>query len=303
MPTWLILAMATSLFYSIINIIDKGILDRLLKRGGAEVLLVFSCVFALFGIPYAIYMEPGVLDISLINAAIMLTVALLNTVLLYCYLKAMEGDDPTTVIFFYQLVPVFTAVIGYFVLGETITKVEGVAMALIIVGTSIAGVERSELKEFRIKWRTVILMLIATICWATEMVIGKVVILDESVYHSIFWESVFMVIVGVSIVVFSRKSRRRFAIAMKINKKWIIGLMLLGEVLYAAGNSISAHASEIKEVAMVMLTQPLQTIFVFVIGLFLALLRPDLFGKINHFRVIQMAIAIMIAFGGTYLLL
>jgi drug/metabolite transporter (DMT)-like permease len=190
-----------------------------------------------------------------------------------------------------------------FTLGETITTVEMLAMALIIVGTSIACVERTEGQKFTIKWRTVGLMLVATFFWATEMVIGKIVILEESVYHSIFWESTFMVCLGVFIWSVSSRSRRRFAIAMKVNKKWIIGLMLVGEAIYAFANSLSAHASEIKEVAIVMLTQPFQAIFVFIFGLLFAKWLPDVFGEITRTKLVQMALATTLAFAGTYLLL
>lgn len=305
MPTWLVLATAVSLIYSVINLIDKGILDRYLKDGGAEVLLVFSCIFASFGIPYAIYMEPGVLNIKHENLAIMLVVALLNVTLLYCYLKAMEdkNEDPAVIIFYYQLVPVFSAVIGYFVLGETITTTEKVAMALIIGGTTVASFERSDDKKLSFRLRTFMLMTIATTCWATEMVIGKIVILDESVYHSIFWESTMMVLVGVVILVTRPRYRQCFVSAVRVNSKPILALMLLGEALYAAGNTLSAHSSEIKEVAMVMLTQPLQTIFVFLLSLGLAYVYPHIYGKPTRFRLIQMAIAIPVAFAGTLLLL
>lgn len=302
LPPWLMLAMATSFLYAIINHLDKTLLDRL-ELGGPEVILIVSCLFAAFGIPYAIYMEPGVLDINPKNVGIMLLVAILNVTLLFCYLKAMDQDEPTVVVLYYQLVPVFTLVMGYFVLRETITQNELIAMALVIIGTSVASFERSELSTFSFKWGTCGLMVLATLCWATEMTIGKIVILEESVYHSIFWEAVMMVIVGFAILIARPKSRRAFKKAFKVNSKVILLVMIFGEALYALGNTLVSLASEIKEVALVMLTQPIQTIFVFIIGMVLAKFFPAIYTQSSVFRRVQLAVAIAITVSGSYMLL
>ncbi len=304
MPTWFIYATLMSLIYSIINHIDHGLLQRYFKLGGVEVLLVFSALFASFGIPYAFYMEPSVLEIENRNIAIMLTVAVLNVTLLYFYLKAMEGDEPTIVILYYQLLPVLTLLIAYLVLGETITRTEIVAMCMVLTGTTLASFKRNDLREFHFRWRTAALMIAATTCWAIEVTIGKIVILEESVYHSIFWESVLMTTIGACILAGRPKYRQAFREAWKSNSKIILFLMLVSEAMYSAGNALSAHATELKEVSIVMLSQPTQTIFVFLLGVLLALVFPKTYReRLTSFDLMQKVVAISITAFGSYMLL
>ncbi|MDO9317378.1 MAG: EamA family transporter [Gammaproteobacteria bacterium] len=293
-----------SLLYSVINHIDHGLLQRYFKHGGVEVLLLFSSLFASFGIPYAIYMEPDVLSIGGKNVVIMLVVAILNTTLLYCYLKAMEKDEPTVVILYYQLLPVFALAMGYVILGETISQTEMIAMGVVLTGTTLASFKRNNAKELQFRWRTAGLMIIATTCWAAEVTMGKIVILEESVYHSIFWESVLMAMLGVCILVAKPDYRHAFKAAWKMNSKVILCLMLLSEAIYSAGNALSAHATELKEVSIVMLSQPTQTIFVFVLGTVLAFIFPRIYTqKLTSFDLVQKLVAIAITTCGSYLLL
>ena len=304
MPTWFIFAIAMSLTYSVINHIDHSLLSRYFKEGGVEVLLVFSALFSCFGIPYAIYMEPDVLTIEWKNMLIMLLAAGLNTTLLYCYLKAMTTDEPTVVVLYYQLVPVIALILGYFILEEVISKVEFIAMIIVITGTTLASFKKTDLQQITFRWRTAGLMLIATTCWATETTIGKIVILDESVYHSVFWESILMVGVGICILIFKPQYRKSFQHSWKVNSGVILSVMVLSEALYAAGNTLSAKATELKEVSIVMLLQPTQTIFVFIIGIGLALLFPTIYTeKLTQFDLFQKIAAIAITTYGSYLLL
>ncbi len=303
-PSWFVFSIATSFIYSIINHIDKGLLDKYFKDGGVEVLLIFSAIFAFFGMPYAIFMEPNVLSIEGQNVFIMLVVAMLNIVLLYCYLKALEGDEPTVVILYYQLIPVIALGMGYSVLDETISSREGMAMVVVLLGTTLASFERTSLNGYRFKRRTCFFMLIATTCWAAEVTLGKVVILSESVYHSIFWESLMMVLLGVSMYCMRPKSRRGFSSVWKLNSKYILALMIFSEALYAVGNIFSAQATALKTVAIVLLSQPMQTVFVFTLGIFLTIFFPKIYKeRIEPLDWIQKTLAILIAGFGNYLLI
>jgi drug/metabolite transporter (DMT)-like permease len=303
--TWFFLATATAFLYAVINHIDSTILENYLEESGSEVLLLFSCLFAAFGIPYAAYMDPTVLDIfsaKAENVGIMVTVAILNTSLLWCYLKALDNDNPTVVVLYYQLVPIATLGIGYLVLGETISSNEALAMSLILIGTTFAGFRKSDDGEISFRWLTFGLMVLATTFWAIEMTISKIVILDESVYHSVFWESVLMTVTGIVIFVVKPKYRNLFKKVWKVNSKPILGLMVTGELIYAIGNTMSAHASELKEVALVMLSQPIQTVFVFLIGIGLAFVFPSVYKRPTTSETLQLLIAIIVTGAGTFLL-
>lgn len=315
METWFILSTATPLLYAFINQIDKYLLDKYFKEGGVGTLLLFSSLFSFFAIPYAIFMDPTVFGIRLQNMAIMYAVGLMNVLLLFCYLKAMQDDEPAVVVLYYQIVPVIALAIGYFLLGERITPIQGIAMVVILSGTTLAtfqiaksdlnsalDAEGAVIPNIRFKWRTFGYMIVAASCWAGETTLGKVVVLSESVYHSIFWESVAMISWGVVLFVCVAKYRKQFVITFKENSRWVLSLCVANEALYGLGNAIITHAIAIQVVAIVLLLQPLQTLFVFFLSIILAFVPGMQREKKSAGFMLQMGVAIAITGFGSYLL-
>lgn len=317
MELWFVLATAVPLLYAFINQIDKFLLDRYFQDGGVGTLLLFSTLFSFFMIPYAIWMDPSVFSIGLINMLYMFAVGALNVFLLACYLTAMDEDEPAVVVLYYQVVPVLAYIMAYFWLGERVTVLQIFAMAFIFLGTTIATFEVAKVEvmqsedgevtagapKVRFKWRTFFLMMIAATCWAAETTIGKIVILDESVYHSIFWESVAMLCLGVILFALVPKYRRGFKTALKVNSKGVLSLCVASEALYGIGNALSTHAVALQNVAIVLVLQPLQTIFVFLISIILGFVPGMQREKQGKIFMLQMAIAISLTAFGSYLLL
>jgi drug/metabolite transporter (DMT)-like permease len=298
------LAMIPPLLYAVINHIDNQLLDKYFKEGGVGTLLLFSTLFSFFAIPYAFVMDNTVLDVSQQSILIMLVVGILNVILLYYYLKAMQIDDPTVVVLYYQLVPPIALVLGFIILDETITAAQLLAMLIILAGTTLASIEYKPDETLRFRWRTLVYMGIATLCWASETTIGKIVVLNESVYASIFWESTAMVFLGVLLFIFVSDFRQRFITAFRVNSKGILGLSITGEAVYAAGNAFATHAVFYAPVALVLVMQPLQTIFVFFIGIILTHYLPKIYHeKLTGVEVLQKTTAILISGIGTYMLL
>ncbi len=323
---WLIYAIISSFLNAVINHIDKQLLERYFKEGGVETLMLFSTLFAVLIVPYAIYMNPDVLSIKFENGLIMFAAGMLNVILLYCYFKALEVDEPTIVILYYQLVPVITLALGWFILGETITHVQSAAMVIVILGTLVASLDLSDFKslgQMEFKWKTLGYMLVATTCWAAESTIGKIVVLDESVYHSIFWEAIALLVIGLTVLFgeqllsmivprsvkskhpgkFEPRLRFAFVKAIKSNSRAIIGVNIASEGIYATSNAFVTHAVALAPVALVLLFQPTQAVFVFIIGLFLTVFFPKIYReKIGRYDLMVKVGAMCITGAGTVLL-
>ena len=162
--------MISPLLWAMCNHIDKIILERYFKEGGVGTLLIVSALASVIATPFLYLIDPSVLDVSKGNFGIIVVTALLDIVLIWAYLNAMQRDDSSRVIVFYQLVPIFGIVAGWAFLGEVISNDQLVAMAVVILGTSIISLENVE-GRFRFKGRTVAYMLLACACWATELAI------------------------------------------------------------------------------------------------------------------------------------
>jgi uncharacterized membrane protein len=247
--------------------------------------------------------DPSVLEISQDDFLILIITAMLDIVLLWSYLKAMQNDDSSNVIVFYQLVPVFGIVSGWFFLGEVISDSQLIAMMVVMLGTGIVSFEEVGGK-FRFKTRTVVYMLIACTCWAAELAIFKVVAIEENVWRALFWKHIILAILGVAMYLFVPKYRASFLAAVRRNSVPIFSANFLNEALYMLGTISYGVAVMSAPVALVLLTETFQSIFVFLLAIFLARFIPKLATeKVERRHLLRKVFAICVTGLGTYLLL
>ncbi|MCD5381567.1 MAG: DMT family transporter [Candidatus Pacebacteria bacterium] len=179
---------------------------------------------SILAIPIILITDPTVLTVSSSNILILAIVRLLDIAILWFYLLALNGDEPSIIIVFYQLVPVFALGLGFIFLGEVLTHIQLIATGIIVVGTTLVSFEMNDENNFKIKKRTVALMTAAALAWALESVLFKVVAIEENVWRSLFWEHVVLVAVGLLIFIFVKSYRAHFLAALRTNSMPILGL-------------------------------------------------------------------------------
>jgi len=302
--TWFFLALIAPLLYSFTNHIDKILLEKYFKEGGVGTLILVSSLLSIVAVPLLYLGDPTVLAVDGKSVLILAGLSLLDIILLWFYLLALRDDESSVVIVFYQLVPVLGVVFGYLILGEAITRMQGMAMAIVILGTTIISVEIDSENHVKPRWKTVVFMSIACTCWAIELVIFKTVALEENVVRSLFWKHVMLVLLGIVIFVAVPKYRERFLTAARSKSRAILSLIVLNEVLYILGTVAIAFAAMQAPVGLVLLTETYQAIFVFAIGVLLTKYFPKVsVENIDAKHLWQKFLAICVTGLGTYLLL
>lgn len=301
--SWFLLAVLSPFLWSMCNHIDKIVLEKYFKDGGVGALIIVSALASIIAAPFLYLMDPTVLEIERGTAWVIVLTAVLDVVLLWAYLSALQKDESTNVILYYQLVPIFGLGTGYLFLGETVSSGQLAAMAIVILGTSIVSLETTEGK-FRFKKRTVGFMLLACAAWAAELAIFKVVAIEDNAWRTLFWKHIVLTGIGVVIFAFVPRYRRNFLAAMRSNSVPILGLNLLNEVLYMLGAIAYGLAVMHAPVGVVLLTETFQSIFVFVLGLLIAAFLPKLATESTDIgNVMRKVVAIGVTGLGTYLLL
>lgn len=301
--TWFFLALAGPFLYSITNYIDKILLEKYFKSGGVGTLLIFSAALSSLALPFLFIAEPASIDIGLLHSAVLAFVGTLHVLLLFFYLKALEGEEASVTIVFYQLVPVFAYLLGFLILGEVLTRLQIAAMLLIIFGASIVSFEVDTENRFRLRTRTILYMSAASLCWALGEVVFKAVALEENVVRSLFWEHVMLTMIGALLFLFIRSYRTHFLAAVRDNSGAILSLNVLNESLYMGGNIVTAFAYMLAPVALVLLATSYQPLFALAIGIFLTVFFPRVLSEKIHLKHLwQKGLAIAITGIGTYLL-
>jgi drug/metabolite transporter (DMT)-like permease len=299
----LLFAALAPFLYALTNHIDNILLEKYFKEGGVGTLMLFSALLAALALPVLYFIDNGVFEVLAINRWLLAGVGLINTVLLWAYLQAIFNDEPTVVITYYQLVPVLGLILGYLVLGETITNSQLWAMILIILGAVVLTFAMDETGALTFRFETAGYMLVASLCWATESTFFKVVALDENPTRSFFWEHVSLVVIGLLMFTFIRHYRTSFLNALRVNSKPILGLNVLNEGLYISGNYVAALVVVMIPVSLTLLMNSFQPLFVLVIGLLLTVLFPNSGVEyINRRNMVQKLLAIALTGAGVLLL-
>lgn len=301
--TWFFLALIAPFLYALTNHIDKVLISKYFKESGVGALILFSSLLSVIAMPFLFWADPTVFSLEPFSIAILAIGGVLNILVLWCYFVALSDDEASVTIIFYQLVPVFALILGYFVLGETITEIQFIAMLIIIVGTSIISFDVDADNKFTIRKQTIFLMSAASFFWALESILFKMVALEENWIRSLFWEHLMLLVVGMSVFVFIKKYRADFLQAVRENSKPILALNLGNEGLYMLGNVIFAYAYMLAPVALVLLTQSFQPVFVIIVGVFLTIFFPKItVEKVSLIDLTQKFLAIIITGIGTYML-
>lgn len=301
--SWFILATLAPLLWAGCNHIDKIILEKYFKEGGVGTLLIVSALGSAIATPFLCLIAPSILETSKGDLLIIIVTAMLDIVLLWSYLEAMQQDDSSNVIVFYQLVPVFGIVSGWFFLGEIISNRQLVAMMIVMLGTGIVSFEEVG-GRFRFKMRTVGFMFIACSCWAIELAIFKVVAIEENVWRTLFWKHIILAILGVAIYLLVPGYRASFLEAVRRNSVPLFLANFLNETLYMLGTISYGVAVMSAPVALVLLTETFQSIFVFLLAIFIVKFIPKLATeRVERRHLLRKVLAICVTGIGTYLLL
>ena len=300
--TWFFIALIGTFFYACTNHLDKIVLEKYFK-GGIGALFLFSALFSFIALPFLLLADPSVLHVSLNNIIVLAIVAIFHLLVLWFYLIALNHDEASVVIIFYQLVPVFAGVLGYIILGETLTKLQLIAMALVILGSTIISFEIDIDNRFKLRRKVILPMIAAAFFWAAGDTVLKMVALQENVVRSLFWENLTLFVAGILIFILVRSYRENFLLAIKNNSRAILSFNLLNEALYVSGNIIFAFAYIMAPVSLVLLTDSFQPVFALAIGIFLTIFFPKIsVEKITSKHLWPKIIAICITGIGTYLL-
>ncbi|MEY2664544.1 MAG: hypothetical protein RIT04_352 [Candidatus Parcubacteria bacterium] len=297
-----LIALAAPFLWSIVNHADKFLLSKYFKAGGVGGLAILSTLFSIVLLPIIYFFDQSILSINPQGALILMLAGVFNALAILLYLYALQEDETSVVVPFMQLIPFFTFVFGYFILGETLSAIQIIGGCIITIGVLILSLVKEKGMKMVFKWKVSALMIATSILFGLYGVLFKFVSLSDGFWAGAFWEAVGLILFG--IVLFCISSyRKEFFSLFKQNSVPIIGLNLASEMMTIAGNWLMAYASLFVTVALVMLVSAYQPVFVLLIGTALSVFLPHLVKEDIRIKALaQKGIAIAIIVFGTYLL-
>jgi hypothetical protein len=147
------------------------------------------------------------------------------------------------------------------------------------------------------------LMITSSLLFAIIGVVFKMIAVDKGFWISVFWSLSGNVSIGILIFLSMKSYRQQFLTVFKVNSKAVLAASSLNEIIFISADGVTAYATLLAPIALVMVVNGFQPIFVFIIGIILTLFFPKL-GRESMSRndLVQKILAIGIIAVGTVLL-
>ena len=298
--SWFFIALCAPFLLACANHNDKFLLSRYLKEKSIGSIVIFSSLLSGVAIPIVWSIQPDVHDVSLFQGSAVVATGMLSVFAVVCYLHALDLDEASFVTPFYQTVPIFAYFLGYFILGETITLAQGLASFVVIVGALALSFEFSR-RGMRFKRKVVALMLTASLLSAINGVIFKLIAVDRGFWVALFWGFVGQVTAGLSFLVCIPSYRRDFLGVFKLRKVAVVGLIALSKTLFSVSEAVTLYATLLAPVALVLLVNSFQPLFVFTLGIVLTLFLPRVAEEsLGRMKMLQKGVGIGLMVAGGY---
>jgi drug/metabolite transporter (DMT)-like permease len=302
MMSWFFIALWAPFLVACANHNDKFLLSRYLEEKNIGAVVILSSLFSGVAIAVVLFIQTEVYDVRLVQGSALVATGMLSVLASVCYLYALDSDEASFVTPFYQTVPIFAYFLGYFILGETITPVQGVGSFVIIVGALALSFEFGA-RGIRFKRNVVVLMLAASFLSAINGVIFKLIALDKGFLVALFWGFVGQVTAGATLLVCVPVYRRDVLGLFTEQKAAVLGLIALSRILLSISEAVTLYATLLAPVALVLLVNSFQPLFVLTFGVVLTVFLPRVAKEsLGRMKILQKGAGIGLMLVGGYLI-
>ena len=270
---WFFIALWAPFLLACANHNDKFLLSRYLKTKTVGSIVIPSSLFSGVAVLIVFHFQSNVNNVTLFQGSALVATGMSSVFAAVCYLYALDMDEASFVTPFYQTAPIFAYILGYFILGETITFAQGAGSFVLIVGALALSFEFGQ-RGMRFKRNVVALMLGASVLSAVNGVTFKLIAVDKGFWASLLWGFAGQVIGGLTLLVSVPSYRRDSFAVIKEQKVAAVGLIALSRTLFCVSEAVTLYATLLAPVALVLLVNSFQPLFIFAIGIALTLLVP-----------------------------
>jgi drug/metabolite transporter (DMT)-like permease len=299
---WFFIALWAPFLLACANHNDKFLLSMYLKEKSIGAIIILSSLFSGVAIPIILFIQREVYDVSLVQGSALVVTGALSVLAAVCYLHALDIDEASFVTPLHQIVPIFAYLLGYFILGETITLTQGLGSFVIIAGALGLSFEFGR-RGMRLKRNVVALMLAASLLSAINGVIFKLIAVDKGFWGSLFWGFVGQAMAGLTLLVCAPSYRKDFLDLFKEEKIHAVGLIALSRALFSVSEAVTLYATLLAPVALVLLVNSFQPLFVFTLGIGLTLFFPWVAKEsLGRMKLLQKGVGVALMLVGGYLI-
>ncbi|MGH6871497.1 MAG: EamA family transporter [Rhizomicrobium sp.] len=273
---WLLFAFSGPILWAVSTHIDKYLVDRYFRHSDTAVLMVFTALIGAALLPFIAWFQPGFAAIPLSAIAVMAASGILYMGAMLFYLRAIQQEEASVVAPFFQVSTIFTFVLAWIFLHETIGLNRIGGGALVAAGAMSLSFDPA--KRLRaLKPRFVLLMLGCGLVMSVSSVLFKYFAVRDDYWITTFWNFAGEALFGLAILAVP-KYRAQFRVLFRKSPGAVVAVNGANELINLGGGLGVRYAYLSAPVALVSAISSTTTLFVFAFGLLLTLFFPK-FGR------------------------
>ncbi len=297
---WLLFAFLGPLSWAVSTHIDKYLVDRYFRDSDTAVLMVFTALLGAFALPVIWVFHPAVFAPPLRAIAVMTVSGFMYIGAMLFYLRAIQSEEASVVAPLFQATTIFTFVLAWAMLGETLSWRAGAGAALIIAGVLILSL-RAGFRLQRLKPHVVFGMLVCTFILALSSVLFKVYAIQDDFWTTTFWTFVGEAMFGIGILALPAY-RRQFVDLVRRHPGPLLGVNGANELINLGGGLSVRYATMLAPVALVSAVASTTTLLVVALGTLLSFCAPQLSHEdLSPRELLRKAIAAIVVTAGVWL--
>lgn len=259
MSPWLLFALAAPFCWGIANVIDSVVRRRFVKNdyamtwflGISRLIFIVPLLFVIGENPWSDSM----------NLGFMLLAGFFWLFPFIFYYKAMEFEETSRVVIFVQMLPLFSLIMAFFLIGERLNSMQILAFVFLLSGGLLASLKRIG-GNVRIS-RALPLMMLASFIWALSDVLFK----KHAEAFGTFGNAFFWYLVGgflFSMVFFFTNKGRQFVHHhfANLSKRawWLLGI---DQIIGMTGSLSIAYALTLGKASLTVVLMGIQPLIAF----------------------------------------
>lgn len=298
---WLFFALSAQFTWAIVNHFDKHLVNKYFN-GGVGAMMIFTAFVNSIFLPFILFFNQQILDTPLIQILLASSVGACYVICSIFYLYALRKEETTNISILWQFSVPVTYLLGYIFLRETLST-QQIIGALIVLTGGLVTMVKIDNKRFSIKSDILLLMILAVLIHSLSSSIFKAFALNFDFWSAIFFEIFGALITGVLLVIVVKSYRVEFKSAISKNRKKVFTLNFINEFMQISANTLFRFSTMLAPLALVQVTNSLNSPFVFVIAVILSIFLPNISNeKFSKFTVAQKILGIVVvSFGIIYL--
>ena len=296
--SWIVLVLISRVCFSANNFIDRFLIEK--KINNAGVLTIFASVLGL-AIGVLILTLIGFPILPLGQTFLLLFSGALIGLAIFPYYQAIAIDDPSRVVPFFQVVPIFVVVGGYVFLRESVSLAQLAGICVITLGAFLLSVKKFNFGLFKLR-RSLWLTLLSSLLMAASIILFRFVVVRQEFWPSLGYDIVGEGFGGLLLLLFARYRRQSWQELKKISLN--LGLIFsVNQAIYLAGRFFAYRAISLAQVALVAAVGGVQPFFVLIFGIVLSVWFPSVVKEdIRHSTIALKILAIGLIFTGVWLI-